>query len=48
MAEVCSLSSYFLLVKMSMPVMLALAEPCFPGLAVEYSVTLQGWFLSMQ
>lgn len=26
----------------SVPTMEALAEPCFPGLAVEYSVTLHG------
>ena len=28
--------------------MVALADPCFPGLAVEYYVTLHGYPLSMQ
>jgi hypothetical protein len=34
--EVGAVSSYFLLVKISIPTMVALADPCFPGLAVEY------------
>jgi hypothetical protein len=29
-------------VKISIPIIEALAEPCFPGLAVEYSLTLHG------
>ena len=41
-------SSYFLLVKISFPTMVALADPCFPGLAVEYSLTLHGNPFNMQ
>jgi hypothetical protein len=29
-------SSYFLLVNISIPTIVAFAEPCFPGFAVEY------------
>lgn len=35
-AAVGQVSSYFLFVKMSTPTMVAFADPCFPGLAVEY------------
>ena len=35
-AAVGIVSSYFLLVKISMPTIVAFADPCFPGLAVEY------------
>ena len=46
--EVGHESSCFLFVKMSIPTIVALADPCFPGLAVEYSVTLHGWSFNMQ
>lgn len=35
-ADVGQVSSYFLFVKISTPTIVALADPCFPGLAVEY------------
>lgn len=41
-------SSYFFPVKISIPTIEALAEPCFPGFAVEYSLTLQGNPFSIQ
>jgi len=41
-SPVPKVSLYSLLVKMSLPVIMAFAEPCFPGLAVEKAVTLQG------
>ena len=47
-AEVGHESSYFLLVKISFPIIDALADPCFPGFAVEYYETLHGNPLSMQ
>jgi hypothetical protein len=34
--EVGPESSYFFPVKISTPTIVALADPCFPGLAVEY------------
>merc|ERR1712241_236202 len=41
-SPVPKVSSYCLSVKMSLAVIMALADPCFPGLAVEKAVTLQG------
>merc|ERR1719478_267005 len=45
--DVGEMSMYFLPVKMSMPVMLALAWPCLPVLDVVMLMILHGWSLSM-
>ena len=40
--HIAGISSFCLPLKMSFPVIRALANPCLPGLAVEKSVTFQG------